>query len=1085
MSIVAGTPQPDQAALFNQLAQECFAADGVAPFSEQTLLDIAAGAESSRVWTLGDPVVGVAHSGRTGDVELAVRPEARGKGAGTELLRTVLDAGETAVWAHGDLPAAQELAASSQLYPGRTLLVLERPVTEENPAPALWTLPGIVLAPVDPAADMEDIARLNAEAFADLPDQGQLTAEDLRERMEAPWFTPELLVTARCQGELVGFVWLKPNVLGGATAESGAGSESGAAEVNAASDPGAASEPSEANVLELYVLAVAPEHRGKGIGKLLTAWALVTTGSRGFSRCILYVDAANSAAVHVYGKAGFTQAERHVRYELQPEPAVSATRARLAAREGASAVEPTPHETFLQAVRLGSPVSTKSLTDMAKESRKLAKRSAKAPEESQLPEGRFADRELSWLAFNERVLEQAEDETLPLLERAWFLSIFSSNLDEFFMVRVAGLKRRIDTGIGVVAASGLTPRQVMKGIAERTHELTARQAKVYSEDIKPKLEGQGVFIRRWNELDAQVQQRFSKLFKDEIFPVLTPLAVDPSHPFPYISGLSLNLAVVLKDRRGSSAFARVKVPDLLPRFLMIGEDGTAYSPENVPVEAGSDIEFLPLEELIGHHLGELFPGMDVQSYATFRVTRNEDLEVEEDDAENLLTALERELLRRRFGPVVRLEVDEDMDDATLSFLQKEMSVSPSDTYRLPAPLDLQSLEQLHDLDRPGLKYPKYVPVTPTGLTDAESAKPADFFAKLRDHDVLLHHPYESFSTSVQQFIAQAAADPQVLAIKQTLYRTSGDSPIVNSLIRAARAGKQVLAIVEIKARFDEQRNIEWARKLERAGVHVVYGMIGLKTHCKLALVVRQESDGLRRYCHVGTGNYNPKTARGYEDLGLLTSNRDVGQDLTRLFNQLSGYSRQERFHRLLVAPTGIRSGLIDRIEREIENKNAGKPAWVKFKVNSIVDEATIDALYRASQAGVKVSIQVRGICALRAGIPGLSDNIKARSILGRYLEHSRIYAFCNDGDADVFIGSADLMHRNLDRRIEALIKITDPDMVDRLVELVDVATADTTSSWHLGPDGWVRHNLSPKGRPLVDIQELLMKQARSRVAGGD
>ena len=562
-----------------------------------------------------------------------------------------------------------------------------------------------------------------------------------------------------------------------------------------------------------------------------------------------------------------------------------------------------------------------------------------------------------------------------------------------------------------------------------------------------------------------------------------PLAVDPSHPFPYISGLSLNLAVRVKNSAGTTMFARVKVPDILPRFIALDEDGHAYQPETVPAEKNEPTRFLPLEDLIGEHLAELFPGMEIIDYSTFRVTRNEDLEVEEDDAENLLTALEKELIRRRFGPVVRMEVDENMDPGVLKFLMKEMDISERDVYKLPTPLDLTSLELFHGMDRPALKYPKFVPITPPGLTDAESAHSADLFKKIREREVLVQHPYESFSTSVQAFISQAAADPQVLAIKQTLYRTSGDSPIIDALIQAARAGKQVLAVVEIKARFDEERNIGWARKLERSGVHVVYGMVGLKTHCKLCLVVRQEADGLRRYCHVGTGNYNPKTARGYEDIGLFTCDRNVGQDLTRLFNQLSGYAPAATFHRLLVAPTGIRSGLIERIEREIANKNAGKPAWIKIKCNSIIDETTIDALYRASQASVPVDIQVRGICGVRAGIPGLSENIKVRSILGRYLEHSRIYAFHNDGDTDVWIGSADLMHRNLDRRIEALIKVQDPDHIDRLVELIDVATADSTSSWRLGPDGWVRVNQTRKGRPLVDIQELLMRQARSKVSG--
>lgn len=727
------------------------------------------------------------------------------------------------------------------------------------------------------------------------------------------------------------------------------------------------------------------------------------------------------------------------------------------------------------AARVGSPVPLNSLAEMAEAA-------PEADEDASLPEGRFAERELSWLAFNERVLEQAEDETLPILERAWFLAIFASNLDEFYMVRVAGLKRRIATGMAVTSASGLTPRQVLEGITERTHELMGRHAAVFSDDVQPRLAAEGIDILHWNELEDQERDRLRKFFRHQIFPVLTPLAVDPAHPFPYISGLSLNLAVLLRNpATGKQHFARVKVPPLLPRFIAVDSEGHPYRPEDVPMDEGGRTAYVPLEEVIGAHLDTLFPGMEVIEHHTFRVTRNEDVEVEEDDAENLLTALEKELMRRRFGPVVRLEVAEGISDYVLSLLVRELGVRPEDVYHLPAPLDLTGLNVIHDLDRPSLKYPPYVAVTAAGLAEVESSKPTDFFEAIRQQDILLHHPYDSFSTSVQQFIAQAAADPKVLAIKQTLYRTSGDSPIVDSLIQAAQSGKQVLAIVEIKARFDEAANIEWARKLEQVGVHVVYGIVGLKTHCKACLVVRQEKDGLRRYCHVGTGNYHPKTARGYEDLGLLTCNRDVGQDLTRLFNQLSGYAPRSKFHRLLVAPRSIRSGLIARIDREIEHKAQGKPAWIKIKVNSLVDEATIDALYRASQAGVPVSIQVRGICALRAGVPGLSENIKVRSILGRFLEHSRVFAFCNDGDTDLLIGSADLMHRNLDRRVEALIKIVDEEQIAHLVDILDVATSDTTASWHLDGNGWRRVATDEEGNRLRDIQELLMAKARSRV----
>ena len=692
---------------------------------------------------------------------------------------------------------------------------------------------------------------------------------------------------------------------------------------------------------------------------------------------------------------------------------------------------------------------------------------------------RFIDRELTWLDFNERVLEQAEDHTLPLLERAWFLSIFSSNLDEFYMVRVAGLMRRIKAGITPVRASGLDAHQVLAQVTSRTKELTARQAALFQEDIRPALAERNVKILGWDELNSDQQERLTRYFRHQIYPVLTPLAVDPSHPFPYISGLSLNLAVILRNpRSGKEHFARIKVPDSLPRLIQVpGRELDA-------ADKAAGCAVIPIEIVIGQHLDHLFPGMDILEHHLFRVTRNEDLEVEEDDAENLLKAMEKELERRRFGDCVRLEVEDTISSFTRRYLVRALGLKGDDVFELPAPLDLTCLNQLHDLDIPDLKYPRFVPVTAAGLAAYESSSAPDVFAAMREHDVLLHHPYDSFSTSVQEFVAQAAADPKVLAIKQTLYRTSGDSPIVDALIEAAEAGKQVVAIVEIKARFDEEANISWARKLERAGVHVVYGMVGLKTHCKLLLVVRQESDGLRRYCHVGTGNYHPKTARGYEDLGLLTCDRDVAQDLTTLFNQLSGYAPRARFRRLLVAPRGLRDGLVEHIEQEIANRKAGLPAWIRIKVNSIVDETVIDALYRASRAGVPVDIVVRGICGLRAGVEGLSENIRVRSILGRFLEHSRIYAFAGGGQTELFIGSADLMHRNLDRRVEALVRITDPAMVEDLEWLVTHCASDDVASWHLQPDGsWERHLFDAEGNRLEDIQDSLMARARSRVKG--
>ena len=609
--------------------------------------------------------------------------------------------------------------------------------------------------------------------------------------------------------------------------------------------------------------------------------------------------------------------------------------------------------------------------------------------EAPLPKDRFFDRELSWLKFNQRVLECAENEDMPLLERANFAAIFASNLDEFFMVRVAGLKRRIDSGIAVPSAAGLSPRQQLRAISETAHRLQDEHAHYTIDTILPELEKERIVLLTWDKLTSSEQERLSRYYRQQVFPVLTPLAVDPAHPFPYISGGSINLAVIVENpASGKSHFARVKIPGNLPRL--------------VPVDDMTDEEskderygFIAMEKLIAAHLESLFPGMIIKEARSFRVTRNEDIDVEEDDAENLLNAMEKELLRRRFGPPIRLEITDTTSPFLSQLLADQLGVSQDEVYRLPSPLDLTVLFELGSVDRPDLKNRPFVPTTNRQIAEVESSRAQDIFAAIRERDILLHHPYDSFSTSVQAFLAQAAADPKVLAIKQTLYRTSSNSPIIDALIDAAHAGKQVLALVEIKARFDEDANIAWARKLERAGVHVVYGIVGLKTHCKLIEVVRQEADGLRRYCHVGTGNYNPKTARLYTDLGLLTCDPVVGQDLTRLFNQLSGYAPKSSFHRLLVAPRTVRTGLIQRIRREEDAARAGKEAWIKIKVNSIVDEKTIDALYRASQAGVKIDIVERGICALKPGVPGLSENIRVRSILGRFLEHSRIYAFCN------------------------------------------------------------------------------------------
>ena len=680
---------------------------------------------------------------------------------------------------------------------------------------------------------------------------------------------------------------------------------------------------------------------------------------------------------------------------------------------------------------------------------------------------RFGDRELSWLRFNQRVLELAEDPVVPLLERARFLAIFASNLDEFFMVRVAGLKRRIAAGVAVRAASGLMPREVLEQIWAETAVLMERHARCFRESVVPALVDEGIELVRWDDLDRDEQRSCKKLFKDRVFPVLTPLAVDPAHPFPYISGLSLNLAVLVENpRTGKEHFARVKVPQIFNRFVPLGNQ-----------------RFVPLEDVIGEHLKKLFPGMTVKGVHTFRVTRNEDLEVEEDDAENLLKALEKELLRRRFGPPVRLEVEETIDEHVLRLLISELGVTEQEVFRLPGPLDLRGLHDIADLDRQDLKYDAFLPATHRLLAPVESASPVDVFKALQRSDVLLHHPYDSFSTSVQRFIEQAAADPHVLAIKQTLYRTSGDSPIIDALIDAAEAGKQVLVIVEIKARFDEQANIRWARKLEQAGCHVVYGLVGLKTHCKVAMVVREEPDGIKRYTHIGTGNYNPKTARMYEDFGLLTTDEAIGEDVAHLFNNLSGWSRNARYEQLMVAPDSVRSSLIDRIRAEVSNHQAGLPARIRFKANSIVDEAIIDELYRASRAGVPVDLLVRGICAVRPGIPGLSETITVRSILGRFLEHSRIYWFANAGEPEAFIGSADLMHRNLDRRVEVLVRMPNRELVERLEALLDEAFDPHTAAWVLGPDDtWTAHP-SPDDEPLVNLQDALVARHSRRRLG--
>ena len=682
------------------------------------------------------------------------------------------------------------------------------------------------------------------------------------------------------------------------------------------------------------------------------------------------------------------------------------------------------------------------------------------------PRERLIDRELSWLSFNERVLELAEDQSIPLLERCRFSAIFSSNLDDFYMIRVATLKRKLEAGVVKKNTAGYTPLELMAEVSKRTQELIERQTKCFHEDLLPKLGASGIEITSWDELDAQEKDYINKLFTNKIFPVLTPLAVDPSHPFPYISGLSLNLAVLVKkpDTK-EDLFARVKVPASLPRFVETSEFGGT--------------RFIALEQVIIANLHQLFPGMEIEDYYTFRLTRNADLELEEEESENLLESMEQELLRRKFGPPVRLEVASDINPELLNRLKVELSIREEDISRYKEPLDLTGLNRIADLDRPELKFPPFRNQVAAELREIDLESNEEFFSAIKRNEILLHHPYDSFNSSVVRFLEAAATDPNVLAIKQTLYRTSGDSPIVNALIEAAEAGKQVLAVIEIRARFDEQANVRWARKLEDVGVHVVYGLVGFKTHAKLSLIVREEGAKVRRYSHVGTGNYNPKTARLYEDLGLLSADDQLGEDLNILFNQLSGFAPQSSFNRLLVAPRTIRPQLLEKIDREIANKKSGKHAFIRLKLNSLLDEEFVEALYRASIAGVEVDLVIRGICALLPGIPGVSENIRVRSVLGRFLEHSRIFHFANGGDDEIYIGSADLMDRNLNRRVESLVQIKRKEHKDSLIKTFDRYIASTTAGWHLLPNGkWQKVDADPAGNKLADLQAIMIDSYR-------
>jgi polyphosphate kinase len=702
-------------------------------------------------------------------------------------------------------------------------------------------------------------------------------------------------------------------------------------------------------------------------------------------------------------------------------------------------------------------------------------------------ERRYINRELSTLDYYSRVLAPAEDPDVPVLERVKFLAIFSSLLDEFFEIRVAGLKDQLAAGLSGTDPAGLSPSDQLRAIRSDTEALVERRVRTFDKVIRPELAEHGIGLSRLDDLDDGDRAFMATVFEERIFPVLTPLAVDPGHPFPYISNLSLNLAVIVGDpSTGQRRFARVKVPPLLPGFI-VTPDGK---------------RFVPLDHVIAAHVGSLFPGMDIETHHAFRVTRNADLTLEEDEADDLLAAVEMELRRRRFGRAVRLEIEADMTEEVRELLCRELDLGLSDVYAVDGPLDLTGLWAISSLDRPELKDEPFAPTTPPRLATADD-EPVDLFAAIREGDLLLHHPYDSFATSTEAFIKQASRDPHVLAIKQTLYRTSGDSAIVKALIRAADRGKQVAALVELKARGDEAANVAWARELEEAGVHVVYGLIGLKTHSKTALVVRQEDDGIRRYCHIGTGNYNSTTARLYEDLGLLTADPDLGADLTDLFNFLTGYSRRTDYRRLLVAPLSLRSQMVNLIEREVARGSDGRIVW---KLNNVVDPGIIDSLYRASQAGVRIDLIVRAICCLRPGVPGLSDNIRVRSLVGKYLEHSRIYFFGTEGEnghagpakdgegangphadrpvpegGEYYIGSADMMPRNLDRRVEAVVPVVQAELRGRLREILEVNLADDVLSWELGGDGtWHKVSTVEGFNAQLHFQRASTERARRR-----
>jgi polyphosphate kinase len=667
------------------------------------------------------------------------------------------------------------------------------------------------------------------------------------------------------------------------------------------------------------------------------------------------------------------------------------------------------------------------------------------------------DRELSWLDFNVRVLELAEDQSVPLLERIKFLSIFHSNMDEFFMVRVASLRRKIERGHHSLLISGLTPKELLREIHGRSKELSKRVHFVLENDLNLRLNQHGIRRVTWDSLSAEEKIALTERFRNEILPILTPLAVDPSHPFPHISGLSLNLGIFVKQHDGESRFVRVKVPSNLPRLIMVSDNDDSY---------------ILQEDLISEHLDLLLPGANIEDFYFFRVTRNQDLDIDEDESEDLLSSMEEELLRRKFGVPVRLEVEAGIDQRILDKLVDELEISASDVIKSEPPLDQTLGFEIYELDFPELKYQPFMNSLPANLGDIPFEDRDGFFNKLKEDEILLHHPMQSFTGTVVRFLETAAQDPKVLAIKQTLYRTSGDSPIMHALIEAAQSGKEVLAVIEIRARFDEQANVRWARKLEDAGVHVVYGMMNMKTHAKASLVIRKEDQGIALYSHMGTGNYHPKTARFYDDLGILSADHVLGQDLMALFNQLSGMASDSKFKRILVAPRDLRSGLVDRIKREKENHLNGKPSYIRWKINSLLDESVIEELYLAAKAGVKIDLIVRGICAFRMSHVAKHQNVRIRSILGRFLEHSRIYYFHNDGSPEYFIGSADIMDRNLNRRIETLVSIVNPKHQYALNEILDQSFNPEFQHWFMDEEDKWQH----VSQGLKDFQNYFLER---------